>query len=82
VSHEPDPPRHEPLPGQLPLFEEPMPEDQWTLATLARLVKEMRAEQKAYFKTKETQHLDRSKQLERQVDKAIDEVFTQPRLFS
>lgn len=58
-----------------------MPEDQWTVTSLARLVKEMRAEQRAYFATKQAQHLDRSKQLERQVDKAIEEVFTQPRLF-
>jgi hypothetical protein len=59
-----------------------MPEDRWTLESLARLVKEMRGEQKAYFKTKSTAHLDRALKLERLVDQAITDIFTQPRLFS
>jgi hypothetical protein len=59
-----------------------MPEDLWSLPLFARLVKELRHEQCEYFKTKNPDRLAQSKVLERKVDQAITDIFTQPRLFS
>lgn len=40
---------------------------------IVKLAKEMRDAQKSYFKTRSSGDLDKSKRLERQLDKAIDE---------
>ena len=49
---------------------------------LIQAVKEMREEQKAFFKTKRKEHLYRSKELERKVDQMIEELdFKQLELF-
>lgn len=53
------------------------------LADLSRLVADMRSAQKEYFRTRSSTALERSKQLERQVDKALQELADhQPRLFT
>ena len=54
-----------------------------TLNDLARLVKEMRLKQKQWFNpnTRTRDTLEESKALERQVDRAIEEVLGQPSLF-
>lgn len=44
-----------------------------TAFEIIKLAKETRDAQKAYFKTRTYSDLDRSRQLERQLDKAIDE---------
>ena len=44
-----------------------------TAFEIIKLAKETRDAQKAYFQTRTYSDLDRSKQLERQLDKAIDE---------
>lgn len=44
-----------------------------TAFEIIKLAKETRDAQKAYFKNRTYSDLDRSKQLERQLDKAIDE---------
>lgn len=51
---------------------------------IINLAKEMRAAQKAYFKTRGYAELDQSKKLEKRLDKAIDEYLNppQPDLFS
>ena len=51
---------------------------------IIKLAKETRDAQKAYFKTRGYTELDKSKKLERQLDKAIDEYLNppQPDLFS
>jgi hypothetical protein len=41
-------------------------------AELIALVREMRAAQKAYFKTRNLEHLTTSKRLEREIDKALE----------
>ena len=53
------------------------PEEQ---AEFVALVREMRQAQKEYFKTRDRDVLNRSKSLERQVDKAI-EAMNAPGLF-
>lgn len=51
---------------------------------IIKLAKETRDAQKAYFKTRGYTELDQSKQLEKRLDKAIDEYLNppQPDLFS
>lgn len=46
------------------------------------LVKEMRKAQNAFFRTHDYSALDRSKELERQVDKYLADLETGPDLFS
>lgn len=46
------------------------------LKELAKLVKEMRDAQKAYFKSRHKNHLDRSKMLEAKVDAETARVLT------
>lgn len=51
---------------------------------IIKLAKEMREAQKAYFTTRSSGNLSKSKQLERQLDKAIEEymnTYTQMDLF-
>lgn len=51
-------------------------------AEFVRLVAAMRTAQREYFRTRSTGALDRSKGLEKRVDKAIKEALDgQPRLF-
>jgi phosphate uptake regulator len=52
-----------------------------TAAELATLVADMRRLQKEYFRTRSATALEQSKQLERQVDKAVDQMLRQPSLF-
>lgn len=52
-----------------------------TVIDLARLVADMRAKQRAYFRTRSTADLDASKAAEKRVDLAIKEALDQPRLF-
>jgi hypothetical protein len=52
-----------------------------TTVELARLIVEMRAAQKEYFRTRTQGALERSKQLERQLDRAVVDVLRQPTLF-
>lgn len=47
----------------------------------AQLVKRMRDAQKAYFKSRSTLNLEQSKSLERDVDKALTGINTEPTLF-
>jgi hypothetical protein len=51
-----------------------------TVRELAKLVAEMRAAQRQYFRLKSTATLDESIRLERLVDRAVREVLEQPRL--
>lgn len=48
---------------------------------LARLVQLMRASQCAFFKTKRPEALSRSRDLEKQVDKAVARILETPSLF-
>ncbi len=52
-----------------------------TVLELAFLVAEMRKAQKHYFRTRGQGDLEFSKQLEKRVDKAVEEVIRQPALF-
>jgi hypothetical protein len=53
-----------------------------TVEELARKVLKMRRAQKEYFRTRSSAVLEESKRLEKQVDQVVDEVLTQPRLFT
>ena len=46
-----------------------------TARELAELVQQMRDEQRAYFKTRATDHLEESKRLEKQVDVAVRSIL-------
>ncbi len=49
---------------------------------LARLVHDMRNAQQTFFRDRSRQAIDRAKQLEKQVDRAIADILSQqPRLF-
>lgn len=53
-----------------------------TLDELAKLVKEMREKQREYFRTRNASILRESKDLERRVDRAVEEISDkQERLF-
>ena len=53
-----------------------------TLDELARLVRQMRDAQRAYFRERSPQALSVSKELERRIDRAVANILdTQPRLF-
>jgi phosphate uptake regulator len=52
-----------------------------TAVELARLVAEMRRVQRHYFRTRNQDELEASKRLERDVDRAVEEVLRQPTLF-
>jgi hypothetical protein len=52
-----------------------------TALELARLVAEMRRAQRAYFRMRTPAALDRSKQLERELDRAVEEIVRGPYLF-
>ena len=52
-----------------------------SLNEFAALVAELRHAQKTYFRTRERADLERSKALERKVDKALDELSGQKTLF-
>jgi len=45
-----------------------------TDAEIIALVREMRAAQRAYFKTRNLEHLTTSKRLEREIDKALGSI--------
>lgn len=47
----------------------------------AKLVKEMRDNQKMYFKTRDSRVLSESKRLEKEVDKALDSILNCKPLF-
>lgn len=46
-----------------------------TIEDLARKVKEMRQAQRNYFKTRAPKYLDRSKEMEREVDGITEEIL-------
>ena len=46
-----------------------------TIEDLARKVKEMRQAQRNYFKTRALKYLDRSKEMEREVDGITEEIL-------
>lgn len=52
-----------------------------TTHTLAELVQKMRVAQKVYFRTRSTADLAASKQLERDVDRAVADALAPPTLF-
>ncbi len=52
-----------------------------TAMELAHLVLEMRKAQKHYFRTRGQGDLEFSKQLEKRLDRAVEEIIRQPTLF-
>ncbi len=58
-----------------------MPDETLTVRELARLVREMRSEQRTYFRSRDRASLERSKALEGRVDDAVRQVLEQRSLF-
>jgi len=56
------------------------PDDLTDIERFISTVMDMRTAQKQYFKTRDTQWLNNSKQLERDVDKWIDDAYKQGKL--